>query len=531
MSPRIGIAALIATALLIVGGLACEATPASPSQAEPATTQPAAPALPSQPAVPAAPAVAKITGSVTYRQRIALLPNAVVEVKLIDVSRADAPAVTIGEHVIENPGQVPIAFEIEYNPEDIDERFSYAVQARITEEGKLRFINDTRYSVITRGSPTHVDMVLVMVAAAAPPEPAEPKMADTPAPVESVKVVVSETDPTLYTLQIVSGLPGGCAKFKDYTTSLDSNTFTVNVTNLVPADPVPCTMIYGRHEGKVSLDYLTSGEAYTVVVNGKLTNSFTVPDLEGPKIATAVSPIERVEVAVSESDLPEYSLQIVSRLPKGSSCSRFNGYDIAYPAAGLVHVSVTHFEVTEMMPCTADLPVVLTEVALGTDFMPGESYRVVVNDEVTNAFTARDPEGPKMVVKESPVEGVELLILESFPPQYRLKVLSALPLGSSCSKFNGYDISRPFANTIQHHGDPLGGRADERPVHSRPSCSGDGHIPGQGLQVRRGVYGPGERSYGDLYRAVGKIGGHGVIVWASDYQRLAPYVLVFTFRG
>ena len=80
--------------------------------------------------------------------------------------------------------------------------------------------------------------------------------------------------------------------------------------------------------------------------------------------------------------------------------------------------------------------------------MTGESYRVVVNDEVTNAFTARDPEGPKMVVKESPVEGVELLILESFPPQYRLKVLSALPLGSSCSKFNGYDISRPFANTI-----------------------------------------------------------------------------------
>ena len=78
MSFRIGIATVIATALLIVGGLACEATPASPSQAEPATTQPAPPAQPSQPAVPAAPAVAKITGTVVYRQRIALLPNAVV---------------------------------------------------------------------------------------------------------------------------------------------------------------------------------------------------------------------------------------------------------------------------------------------------------------------------------------------------------------------------------------------------------------------------------------------------------------------
>ncbi|HAC18295.1 MAG TPA: hypothetical protein DCF78_06915, partial [Dehalococcoidia bacterium] len=34
--------------------------------------------------------------------------------------------------MIENPGQVPAKFEIEYNPADIDERFSYAISARIT---------------------------------------------------------------------------------------------------------------------------------------------------------------------------------------------------------------------------------------------------------------------------------------------------------------------------------------------------------------------------------------------------------------
>jgi uncharacterized lipoprotein YbaY len=32
--------------------------------------------------------------------------------------------VTIGEQIIENPGQVPIAFEIEYDPADIDDRFT-----------------------------------------------------------------------------------------------------------------------------------------------------------------------------------------------------------------------------------------------------------------------------------------------------------------------------------------------------------------------------------------------------------------------
>ena len=120
-----------------------------------------------------APLTATVTGTITYRERIALTPDAVVEVKLLDVSRADAPAITIGEQIIENPGQVPIAFEIEYNPTDIDERFTYAIGARITESGELAFINDTRHSVITRDNPTHVDMVLVRVGDT-PSEPATP---------------------------------------------------------------------------------------------------------------------------------------------------------------------------------------------------------------------------------------------------------------------------------------------------------------------------------------------------------------------
>ena len=41
------------------------------------------------------------------------------------------------------------------------------------------------------------------------------------------------------------------------------------------------------------------------------------------------SPIETVEVVVLESDSPLYSLNVVSRLPRGSSCSVFNGYDIS----------------------------------------------------------------------------------------------------------------------------------------------------------------------------------------------------------
>lgn len=115
------------------------------------------------------PGAARVTGTVTYLQRIALPPSATIKVQLIDVSRADAPATVLGERVITAGGkQVPFAFEIPYDPAKIDQRFSYAVSARIEDGGKLLFINDQRYAVITRGAPTHVDMVLRAVDAPAP---------------------------------------------------------------------------------------------------------------------------------------------------------------------------------------------------------------------------------------------------------------------------------------------------------------------------------------------------------------------------
>jgi putative lipoprotein len=106
-------------------------------------------------------AVARVTGTVTDLQRIALPPTAMIRVQLADVSRADAPAVVLGEQVIQAGGkQVPFAFEIPYDPAKINPRFTYAVGARIEDGGKLLFINDQRFAVITRGAPTHVDMVL-----------------------------------------------------------------------------------------------------------------------------------------------------------------------------------------------------------------------------------------------------------------------------------------------------------------------------------------------------------------------------------
>ncbi|MGG6239528.1 YbaY family lipoprotein [Nodosilinea sp. AN01ver1] len=102
---------------------------------------------------------ASVTGSVTYLPRIAMPPNAVLEVSLLDVSRADAPAVTLAsQSMVFGDRQVPLPFELVYNPDQIDPRLSYAVQARILVDGDLRFINTSRFAVITQGNPTSVEV-------------------------------------------------------------------------------------------------------------------------------------------------------------------------------------------------------------------------------------------------------------------------------------------------------------------------------------------------------------------------------------
>jgi putative lipoprotein len=117
---------------------------------------------------------AAVTGAVTYRERIALPADAVLNVQLQDVSLADAPADVIGEEINRNPGQVPVSYAVVYDPKEIKENHTYSVRARIEDgSGKLLFTTTQHYGVITRGNPTEdVEIVVEMVGGA--PPPAEP---------------------------------------------------------------------------------------------------------------------------------------------------------------------------------------------------------------------------------------------------------------------------------------------------------------------------------------------------------------------
>ena len=92
-----------------------------------------------------------LSGHVVYRERMLLPAGAVVEVKLLDVSLADAPARTIAEARITDARASPIAYTLRYDSAQIEARNTYALQARITEGDRLLFINTTRHTVFAGG--------------------------------------------------------------------------------------------------------------------------------------------------------------------------------------------------------------------------------------------------------------------------------------------------------------------------------------------------------------------------------------------
>ena len=119
------------------------------------------------------PSDATVTGSVTYRERSALPTDALVRVQLSDVSRQDAAAIPVAQATLTPAGrQVPLPFELRYDPAAIDSTHTYAVRATIESGGRLIFTTTTANLVITRGNPTHVNLMLAGVPDRTPAPPA-----------------------------------------------------------------------------------------------------------------------------------------------------------------------------------------------------------------------------------------------------------------------------------------------------------------------------------------------------------------------
>ncbi|HLV27184.1 MAG TPA: YbaY family lipoprotein [Gemmatimonadales bacterium] len=139
--------AALSFALAVTGFSSC----ASSSQASRASA-----------AMSAAPNISLLQGVATYREKIALPPDAVFEAVLQEVAAADAPPIDIA-HTTEDQATTPIRFSISFDESRIDPAKSYVVRATISVNGQPWFSSDQPHPVLTQGAGRSVEMMMRMV--------------------------------------------------------------------------------------------------------------------------------------------------------------------------------------------------------------------------------------------------------------------------------------------------------------------------------------------------------------------------------
>ncbi|WP_306152079.1 YbaY family lipoprotein [Roseovarius sp. MMSF_3281] len=93
-----------------------------------------------------------LNGTVTYHERMALPVDAVVEVMLLDVSLADAPAKVVAQTRFIPKGEVPVKYTLNYDTNGISDRHRYALRAKISVKDQMIFSTTSHHPVFTDGA-------------------------------------------------------------------------------------------------------------------------------------------------------------------------------------------------------------------------------------------------------------------------------------------------------------------------------------------------------------------------------------------
>ena len=104
-----------------------------------------------------------LTGTVSYRERVALPPEAVIELQLREMPIADArevAKVVAEDRITLGNRQVPVPFELKFDVAKISANRAYGLTAWILVGGRVRFYSGHGYLVLTQENPSRVDLVL-----------------------------------------------------------------------------------------------------------------------------------------------------------------------------------------------------------------------------------------------------------------------------------------------------------------------------------------------------------------------------------
>ena len=352
-----------------------------------------------------------VYGTVAWPPVVTPPPGSVLEIELLDVSLQDAAAEFIVGQVILDPGEGPVDFYLEFDPNDIKSENTYAVQAALSDpRGNLMYINDTAYDVLTWGQSNYADLELVAAFEIPMPPPDVPGdatagfpsdgpagsggngggLAEMPAPIVGVQV-----DPMgegyLLTATYLRPPEPGCGELSSYGHEAMGDNIYIDIS-LMAGEGCGEPAVAEEMEFPIEFPF-EPGMSYWVIANGEQTSLFSLPEAGFPPYVTVSSHVESVEWNVMESFPPQYGLWVVTAMPQGSGCSRFNGYDITRAGPYRFEIAITHHIVDfnsagGAVACTADIAIAKTAIHLGSDFEPGREYTVVVNTE-TVTITAQ----------------------------------------------------------------------------------------------------------------------------------------------
>jgi putative lipoprotein len=102
-----------------------------------------------------------IRGAASYAGPLDLRPGTVLEVELLDVSKADAPAERRGSVSVPVRRLGPIPFVVSYDPAVVEAANRYSVAARLVQDGPVILRTDSANLVLTGGAGNTVDLTLV----------------------------------------------------------------------------------------------------------------------------------------------------------------------------------------------------------------------------------------------------------------------------------------------------------------------------------------------------------------------------------
>ncbi len=245
----------------------------------------------------------------------------------------------------------------------------------------------------------------------------------------------------------------------------------------------------------------TNDTAYDVITRGNpdkvdmlLVLVQPPPDLvgEGVDWRTWVEVPAQVISANLIPNEPEPFLRIVYYQSNLEGCARPGSQDLRVDGNKII-ATITLMQpppTAWAIPCDEQLVELDAVEPVEASLEPGETYRVIVNDVATTSFSLPRSHLGHTIIAESPIEGAEIMVLESAPPQYQLRVVSGLSRGSGCSQVNGYEIRRRDSNEIDvvvtHHevADQLVSCTADFPIVETSVPLGSSFEPGKKYTIR-----------------------------------------------